>query len=297
MRLDYKILWIEDKKDAIIEPEKIIRNHLEEKGFEPHIHIFNIEELSKKEYYGFKDYDLMLIDYDLDNSLDGKGLIKMIRDNEVFTNIIFYSSKHTELVESIQVNEINGVYIYNRDQFEEDKIDISMFKLIDFFLEKELDLNSMRGIAMSEIAKFDKMIWEILHQMIKSDNAIKTNILKSIHKKHCVQLQKSITLFSNHDEALEELKSKNSTIYLPSTRRSEVLRKYLPQVHEYRKKYTCYKEILDIRNKLAHHMDNSDESEIFENEDAKIKFRKDLLNFRRILEETKNEYCPTATEE
>ena len=288
MRLDYKILWIEDDDSWITDTKEIIKNHLEENGFEPHIHTCNGEEFNKKEYYGFKDYDLMLIDYNLDKSLDGKDLIKKIRDNEVFTNIVFYSSRHTELVESIQVNEINGVYIYNRDEFEEDKIDISIFKLIDFFLEKELDLNSMRGIAMSEIAQFDKTIWCILAKVTESEEEIAEDFLSEIKDGYKTQSDKQYGELSSPTKAFKQLNSTSSSMYFGSHFRSKVLYNQLSKIyttHEYCKTHTDYLELLKTRNKLAHCMDN-DDSEIFENEDAKIKFRKDLLNFRRILKET-----------
>ena len=97
MKLIYKILWIEDQMNSIRGRKRVISNYIrDEKGFELEINeILTFEQF--KETVGFeslKDYDLLLVDLNLDDneSGDGNKIIEEIRNNDIYTEIIFYSS-------------------------------------------------------------------------------------------------------------------------------------------------------------------------------------------------------------
>ena len=298
MRLDYKILWIENDKKWAGTIKPYLDKHIVSNGYQPDIERYNNrEEFYQKNGNNFGNYDFMLVDYSLGDKEYGNEFIELVREHQVYTNILFYSSSAEDLFTKLKEKKISGVYIYDRLQLNLNMIDTTLFKLIDFFLAKELDLNSMRGIAMSEIAKFDKIIWCILAKIKNSDKEIDKDFLSEIQTSHKKQSKKQYDELRSPTKAFKELNSASSSMYFGSTLRSKVLSNELPNEHDYCKKYTDYKVLLEKRNKLAHHMDDSDSSKIFKTEDEKIKFRKDLLNFRRILNETYDAYCSTTTEE
>ena len=92
MKLDYKILWIEDDESFKISIKKDIEHHILDKGFNPIIETPNKLSSENIKTENFKDYDLMLIDFTLKSLADQSGdiIIEKIRRKSIFTNIVFY---------------------------------------------------------------------------------------------------------------------------------------------------------------------------------------------------------------
>ena len=97
MKLDYKILWLDDKMDVIIDGQydSEIKKHLFEQGFNPIV----ITVKDEKEFFKNLDdsFDLILTDYHLNdtanNTRDGDLIIKEVREkNSIFTVIMSYSA-------------------------------------------------------------------------------------------------------------------------------------------------------------------------------------------------------------
>ena len=162
MKLVYKILWIEDQMKSIRAKKRVISNYIQDdKGFE--LEIKEIETFQQfKDDIGFeslRDYDLLLVDLNLDDdgSEDGNKIIEQIRGNDIYTEIIFYSSNYPHLSELLQENRIEGIFTSERNQ-----IDTKAKKIIDVTLHKIQDVNNLRGLIMAEVAELDMIKEEII---------------------------------------------------------------------------------------------------------------------------------------
>ena len=284
MKLDYKILWIEDDESWIESIKSEIEKFIKEKGHNP---IFDIPQTIDKNYFAqnnFNEYDLMLIDYKLEKLSDDTGdkLIEKIRSKKIYTNIVFYTSVTDKLREELTDKKLDGVYLFDRNQLEIDNLE-DLCNLIEFFIKKDMDTFSLRGIAMAEVAQFDEEILNILKN---------NNLYKEIIKKAKQQQENTYKTFSKkNSEILSLVFSDKSTMILSSKSRKDILHSKIlkDKTHlknEYNEIKDNYeKEILNIRNNLAHQKDST----LSEND--KIKFGKDLIKFRKIFNILKEELC------
>ncbi|HEX2901199.1 MAG TPA: response regulator, partial [Bacteroidia bacterium] len=112
MKLDYKILWLDDKMEDIQEDQydTEIKAHLEELGFNPLLDMVSNE----KDFFDLLDdsYDLILTDYHLNQSgnkvRDGDVIVTEVRGKSIFTEIMFYSAQG-EVVDTIKLDRITFV--------------------------------------------------------------------------------------------------------------------------------------------------------------------------------------------
>lgn len=171
MKLKYKILWIEDDIDTIERPKKQIQKYLEDDyGFEckeEDIVIKDYDEFEgefleekqgvKKVKDSIKEFDLLLVDFDLgEDEHTGDKLIEIIRDG-VYSEILFYSSNLESIKDKLNNHFIDGIFTSDRDNLE-DKIK----KLIKVTIKKVQDVNNLRGLIMAEVAELDIIKEEII---------------------------------------------------------------------------------------------------------------------------------------
>lgn len=287
MRLDYKILWIEDDEGWRNSIKLAIENHIRSKGFNPIIEIPDRVTSSDIDKEAFKNFDLLLIDYMLKpmSKNDGDYLIEKIREHKIFTNIVFYSSDLSKLSQEIKEQKLNGVYIFERRQLDLDSID-DLYDLIDFFMERDMDTSSLRGIAMSEVAEFDKIVWNIIKAKGKESCKDK---LAEVAK--AFRLEKYNELKKKDAEKIWEQVDRKGTAIIDSCHMhkflcEEILKdkklRYVEEAHECSEAY--HPKILKKRNLLAHERDCM-------GIDEQIEFRKDLIKFREIFNKLKQELC------
>ena len=91
MKLNYKILWVDDKIDSIISLgiKDYIQEHLESLEFITSIDCYETAKLAEKIIKQTK-YDLILSDFEVDED-DQKAdvLIRKIRSYDIFTEVLF----------------------------------------------------------------------------------------------------------------------------------------------------------------------------------------------------------------
>lgn len=300
MKLDFSIIWIDDNDDFISAPKKFIKRHIRELGFNPIIRYK--DEVDINDIEQFRNYDILLIDYQLTKggyfTDSGDTLIKHIRDNNIYTNIVFYSNSKAKMEQSIIDNQLFGVYSFSRGDLSPDKLGAhkGFFDLIDFFMERDLDMNSMRGIAMSEVAEFDREIFNLILRFseVYPDEDIIEKVLKRTRAISKCRAHKIDAMSDN--ELSDLIHGEKSTIYFDSSNRadffhSKVLKKqsgaYGGLLDCYNKMKTGYKnDITVVRNKLAHYLVNNADEQL--SKDEMKKFRKDLIehkdNFAAIKE-------------
>ena len=122
MRIKYEILWVEDNDTWYDETRELFEDTLEDAGFILQCtrlkSLDELKELIEKD--GLQRFDLLLVDFKLgeDSEKYGDKVIALIRDKDIYTDIIFYSSQLNAVHLKIQENRIEGVYSSGRGQIQ-----------------------------------------------------------------------------------------------------------------------------------------------------------------------------------
>lgn len=160
MNYKFRILWFEDEsgwyRGAKTKADLHIARHCLESDITRKRNAdFDIELLKGNAF------DLILMDYDLNSTRTGDSLIQEIREAEVFTDILFYSSKYDSLLGSIQTvtPPIDGVFYANR-KIEE--FNSKLEKIIDKIVCRSENLINLRGFVLDSTSDFEVRIKEIL---------------------------------------------------------------------------------------------------------------------------------------
>lgn len=164
MKLQYKVLWFDDSEDLLDSIDwDYLNEQISEWGFIPQF----TKVTTATDFIAqspFQEYDLIVVDFNLEEYGHGQDFIKQVRDQEVFTEIIFYSSGSTvQLWEAVRSHELEGVYVANKPAIIE-----RVLKVGKQTLRKVLDLENMRGIVMAEVGDLDLQLDKILATAMSS---------------------------------------------------------------------------------------------------------------------------------
>ncbi len=161
MNLNYSILWFDDDKDFFDSLDKDpIETEIASWGFSPKIiPVHSADEFNK--HMPFKNFDMIVVDFKLGDE-QGDKFIKQVRDQEVFTEIIFYSfSETTDLWQAVHDQKLEGVFVTHKGGIER-----KLLRVAHQSVRKVLDLENMRGIVMSEVGDLDALLEDIfVHAM------------------------------------------------------------------------------------------------------------------------------------
>ena len=190
MNLIYSILWFENEMESMEPLVDEIKDFVENLGFKfstPHVEEQGGENFNNIKY---EDYDLILMDYKLNNNENGDALIERIRNHQVYTDIIFYSSSTVaELRQAIHNKGIDGVYCVSRSS---EPFLSKVQSVIKSTVKKILDLNNMRGLVMAEVSDCDEKMKQIISLHISNQDAAiseqflmqrKEKLIKSVEEK------------------------------------------------------------------------------------------------------------------
>jgi hypothetical protein len=249
MKLDYKILWLDDKMDVILEGEydSEIKDFLFEEGFNPIIVTVKNEE----EFFKNLDdsYDLIMTDYHLNEkegtTRDGDTIIKEVRENNsIFTEIMFYSAQG-EVVDTVKLDRITFVdtrKIVGTDHY--DKLMGKAFDLIKLTIKKFQHIISMRGMIMNETSSLDVEIEDILSKIIAKGNSV--DIVKIIKEKFLKTNYEFAERITNCEDVSELLN------YIGADHRVRSILRNIDngKIKDILSDYT--KQIIVVRNQFAH---------------------------------------------
>lgn len=287
MKLEYRILWIEDDETWLRVPRKKIEKEILDYGFIPCIKpIFNCD-ISQLD---LMNYDMIFVDYNLDKCSPkqyGNKILEQLRSKNIFADAIFYSSSNIDnLYSKVKESDLVNVSVMPRDIFNPENIK-QVVEIIKYFLKKQLDLNTMRGIMMAEVANFDNYIWDIIEKLKEPEDIIS-------HTKEKRQKNNEDFDKLTNEQLWEKLKDKNlSTIYLTSGARGTYLKNIIKDIkeedEEYNKFYEClkkyYDEISETRNQLAHreNITAGDEMYFIDVRKNIIKHKENLIKLKEKL--------------
>jgi len=305
MKLDYKILWIEDEPDTVIAKKRVIKRYIEnEKGFTVSIkEVHSYEEFeSSIGFPSLKEYDLLLVDLDLgeddeeDESKDGNRIVNAIRDEDIYTEIIFYSSQYNALKEKIKKHFVEGIFTSDRGN-----LDTKAKSIIDVTLRKVQDVNNLRGLIMAEVAELDRLKKRIIKKY--SSGKIDNNFKKYIKEKIFSQLKSNVETYDyliKEDESYKAMDLENlvDELIYDSAKKARTVYKIKRTVSSCKNidyKFESYKScIVDKRNVFAHEEEKTNEdgskyltypngdSLDFTEEECVI-IRKDIKKYKKLL--------------
>lgn len=260
MKLEYSILWFEDKPDWLEPVQGILDIEMEDLGFrllvDNQANGNNLAALITD-----PKFDLILMDFDLQKTngenVNGDELIRQIRqDHGVLTEVVFYSvNKMDVLRDALHKNGTSdGVYYFSRDK----DISTNIQKIINTTIKKVMDTNNMRGLAMASIANCDQFVIDAI--------ATRWSQLEGDSKEAIRQktLEKLASVQGSLAEQVEAMQSEAdvrkilSSHGYPSNSRFSVLnsvtksKRSCPDVGPNRAIVQNYTELLKHRNRLGH---------------------------------------------
>lgn len=279
MNLDYNILWVDDNIEGL---ESLFDSHIngqiDNLGFVMQLDKVSNEEELNTIINAKRNFNLIFMDYCFDDENKGIHFIEEIRAKDIYCNIIFYSAQGVdELKKAITENNLNGTYVYYRQNILRDIDKIK--RMITFDIMNNLDESTMRGITMAQVAEIDHLLLEIVKNIPDDNkwNTIEKNAKLTRHK-HCKKLidkhdndEKKSELLSKCQEVLSisdsDLKTailndpeKSSRVFTTAARTeflygnkifNQLLENYDKNSLLLFKKYKI--DVIELRNKLAHY--------------------------------------------
>ena len=304
MSVTYKILWIDDQIEGLIDfgLKGNLETYLVDLGFVPTINCFEDTESAREELNKTK-YDLILSDFNIDDGENGDVLITRIREGAIFTEVLFYSAQpnFSSVVQNLNIDRVSLLSIAGSVPYS--SLEQKAKWLIDQTILKLHEIESLRGLVMSETSQLDSIVEAILSIYFQTDNPqvqiLRNSILSKIKTSAKSNLRKAEKLadVSNLDliksrlfDASKKARSIKDLIKIVA----------IKQTYQFSDFFENYKrDVLDTRNKLAHaRADNINGQECLIVEDGNrevfdqqkvIQIRKNLLQYNKFLNELKAE--------
>jgi len=179
MKLDYNIIWIDDKSDTRPFESMVsnVRKHLEEQFFNCNIQLFEDFDEFQDSFSDVIQYDLIITDLSLSNETTGKQVIDFVRENKHnHTEIFFYSANQT-LKETNLLN-FNRITFFQLSTENYRELENEITELIDLTIQKFQHIAAMRGMIMHETSSLD----------LKMDNIVKSFISNPANKEQTEQI-------------------------------------------------------------------------------------------------------------
>jgi len=282
MKLDYKILWLDDKMDEFIEDDYHLEleEYLKELGFNP-----IVKSVAKEEAF-FKilddSFDLIMCDYHLTEkegrNRDGDQIVSEVRGKSIFTEILFYSARG-EVTDTYKLDRITFVETKKMQQTHQEALMIRSKRLIDLTVSKFQHIVTMRGMIMHETSSLDARMLEIIKTSLKSGHFNFDEFSTVIYDEASEQFTKKIAFIEEcrRKKNFNKLTKDNfvfSAAYKIKTL-SHILN--LLGLDDFSQNYQ--EKINNVRNKFAHsvlHKDQKSGKEYFKHGESGMEFNEEL---------------------
>lgn len=171
MTLEYNIVWFEDAEEYIRSFEPQIRKYLGDLGFELDLTTrpddSDLTEVMKK------NVDLIMVDDNLGMGKKGVTLVDAIRNNELYTAVVFYS-QYDDFLSKIR-QQFEGIFYAKRDDLLE-----KTKTVINLTIKKNQDISNIRGLFIAETIDLTEQVELIISNILKLSGAEKEFFLDSI---------------------------------------------------------------------------------------------------------------------
>jgi CheY-like chemotaxis protein len=284
MKLDYNIIWIDDKIDA--PPYKAIvkevRDHVNDQFFNCIITPLEDYDDFKSNFNNNIQYDLIITDLSLNNGSTGKQVIDYLREEKHNqTEVLFYSAnsnfRDTALINN---NRITFYQLVTETSYRD--LSKEVFELIDLTISKFQHIVAMRGMIMNETSTLDVQFTNLLKLvLIGKEQAIEK--IKKRYKKFNDENNAEIETCLDLDILLHQIGASHRWKGLKENIEKNDLQKKLEDYE---------KEIIIIRNKFAHAVLEKDEKgrEFFRDKKDGINFNEEKCQEirKKIIEHKSN---------
>jgi hypothetical protein len=289
MNIYFKILWFEDTVEWFRPAQRNVNTFIKNHELEPVIERRIGNEVDINNILS-NEYDLILMDFNLAEGNSGDNIIQSIRDQNVLTDILFYSAQYEEMLKAItgknvQYDEglkeiivksppIDGIYYVHRNK---DLFYPKVDGLISKIVRRSQDVVNLRGVVLDNTSEFDnkmKEIFNISWQKISEDERAKIrkyteDIIKNVKKDNEKKIDDVLAAKCSYTASL------NSPDYIiDSFKKARIMCKVLDILvdkygleieNKYRQFAENYlNEIIIYRNALGHSMKNkNDKQEVY----------------------------------
>jgi CheY-like chemotaxis protein len=295
MKIDYKILWLDNEISAFIDDDMVseIEHYLIEEGFNPVIVTTSDEDdfLQKLD----DSYDLILTDYHL-NRINGDKIVEEIRNPErsIFTEILFYTAK-ADLTDTNKISRISFLETNGRTTSHQETIIFEIKKLIGLTIKKFQHIVAMRGMIMHETSQLDSKMLDLILKSLSHEKINFKELAESIYDQ-LIAHYKTKSDFVNVCKQKSKFKdlTKDNFVF-SSDYKIQTLKQIIDSLGDIEDFSANYQsEIISIRNKFAHAVLQRDENgrEYFKymedgmtfNEELCKKIRKDILKHKKNID-------------
>lgn len=295
MRLTYRLLWLEnnalwaesleDELNEIIEDDY---GFMLEKTIVP----------KHEDTINYNAYDLILMDLNLQDDLSGDKLIQKIRNNKIYTDIIFYSADGIPAIKE-KARELNleGVYFSSRTKH----LFLSKVKaIVETTIRKVQDLNNLRGLVMAEVSELDARmsslieIYYIQNGTVEKTTQFKKHLVDDVEKATKKKLSQSENCDKQCKHKWNEFNIEQivQDFEFDASRKARAIKLLIESISfPYETKngnfYEDYRiDMLNMRNQLAHCVSSiKDGKEILITKNGEIVY--DEIKFKEIREQIK----------
>lgn len=307
MNITFRVLWFEDEISWRPSSERKMKEIIEKHNLHPEI-IWKKGDENDSEDELKKDYDLILMDYEL-RGTTGNVLIKRLRQLDIYTDVLFYSGNIEKMIKALynvnknndSIEPVDGIYFSDRKR---EELYPKLQKVVDKIVRRMQDIVSLRGVVLDNVSGFESQMQNILVLAINKFSDGQLEKLNSYAKKKLVtpaklDYIKKMEAIENNSEVLKAIIQAPDYL-LDSYKKARLVgrvidilvNEYDVQLDEKYNKFadTYFSEIIRYRNALGHAMrSNSNNREIYigEIEGKAIIFNEELF---RKMRANINEY-------
>jgi len=293
MKLEYKVLWLDDKIEEFTEDGYIdrLKEHLEEKGFNATV----VPVAKADEFFSKLDdsFDFILTDYHMSEKT-GDKIVQEIREKSIFTEILFYTAR-ADLKNIDKAARITFLQTNKTKKSHQEKVIEKAISLIDLTIKKFQHIVAMRGMIIQEVSGLEAQMKEIVLNYLQSNSDKKQTVIDRIFN--------DITkLYREKLETLEKFKKKNAIdkiindpLLFSSSQRANAIEEIIKLIGFENFISSFKKEIITVRNNFAHAVLMKDKktgkeyfkgkkSEIYFDEEKCIDIRKNINKHKKNLD-------------
>lgn len=289
MKLDYNILWFEDRPRDVAQAVEGIRMFVEKQGFrlkiDPRETISEVQIRTLAEgVRAYNNYDLIVCDHDMGSGIDGAEIAATLR-RYVFTDLVFYSGKPlSDLRKILYEGNVDAAFPIHRTDLRE-----GLRKIIGDHIRRSCDLNNMRGIVIDEICKVERAMRKALTNLVEDlDEGQKFKVLDKIKEKIKEKGQKAIDSVGSLECPVKALSDHRVSDFNVVRMRLGSLKKE-SEIYDLLKEGGELKDVQDLRNRMAHveaSFDSDEGAMVFEDRKRETltydEFQKIRLRLRKI---------------
>ena len=256
MSIKFSILWFEDNEEWYEAAKENIEEYLKEKNFV--VDFKRYKDATKIENVTtISAYDLILVDLKLEHDTKGTNAIQAIREKDILSDALFYSSAGVDKIRSEMGTDIfEGVYFSSRDDF---LFENKVKKLIEKAVRRTEDIISTRGILVDSLSEFDEKLRNIIYKFCASYNDTDKETELDEYAYNLI-----VNQMKNNKKKCDKMKEKHflvtaleKTFLIDSAKLAQIVQHifnlHYPQ-HNYREDFydTYIQKIINERNNLAH---------------------------------------------